>query len=92
MKKVLILAYMITFCSMTPLGIGIGIALTETAEEEANVQSVAVAVLQGLAAGTLLYVVFFEVLERERMKHSNGLIQVQITESKLIRIHYITTL
>ena len=32
--------------------------------------------LQGLATGTLLYVVFFEVLEKERKKEKNGLIQV----------------
>ena len=31
---------------------------------------------QGLATGTLLYVVFFEVLEKERQKKKNGLLQV----------------
>ena len=43
---------------------------------ESSLQNAAVTVLQGLAAGTLIYVVFFEVLEKERLKKSNGLIQV----------------
>jgi zinc transporter 1/2/3 len=32
-------------------------------------------ILQGLAGGTLIYVAFFEVLERERTKPSNKLMQ-----------------
>ena len=78
MKKMLIVIYMSTFSLITPVGIGVGIALTETASEDSNLQNAAVTVLQGLAAGTLIYVVFFEVLEKERMKHSNGLVQVSI--------------
>jgi zinc transporter 1/2/3 len=35
-------------------------------------------VLQGLAAGTLIYVVFFEIIEKERNKGTNGLLQVSI--------------
>ena len=78
MKKMLIVIYMSTFSLITPVGIGVGIALTETASEDSSLQNAAVTVLQGLAAGTLIYVVFFEVLEKERMKHSNGLVQVSI--------------
>ena len=32
--------------------------------------------LQGLATGSLFYVVFFEILEKERQKQVNGLLQV----------------
>ena len=32
-------------------------------------------VLEGLAAGTLVYVSFFEILERERSKDNNRLLQ-----------------
>ena len=32
--------------------------------------------LQGVAAGTILYVVMFEVLTRERAKHVPGLLQL----------------
>ena len=34
-------------------------------------------VFQGLATGTLLYVVFFEVLEKERRKKNQGILQVR---------------
>ena len=76
MKKILIMIYIGTFSMMTPLGIAIGIALTQTANEEDGAQNVTIAVLHGLAAGTLVYVVFFEILEKERAKKSNGLLQV----------------
>jgi len=36
----------------------------------------ALVVLQGLATGSLFYVVFFEILEKERQKNVNGLLQV----------------
>ena len=32
-------------------------------------------IMQGLACGTILYVAFFEILERERAKEMVGLIQ-----------------
>ena len=32
---------------------------------------------QGLATGTLLYVVFFEVIEKERLKGTTGMVQVK---------------
>ena len=42
---------------------------------------------QGLATGSLFYVVFFEILEKERQKNVNGLLQVPVrisSESCLI--------
>ena len=79
MKRILIVAYMATFSLMTPLGIGIGAALTETVSEgNDGSRTVPVAVLQGLAAGTLVYVVFFEILEKERAKKAHGLLQVKL--------------
>ena len=36
----------------------------------------ALIVLQGLATGSLLYVVFFEILEKERQKPVPGVLQV----------------
>ena len=57
-------------------GIGIGMALTYGRDSSTSVDSSAVVVtLQGLAAGTLVYVAFFEILERERSKSSNRLLQ-----------------
>ena len=79
MKRLLLVAYISTFSLMTPLGIGIGMALTETVSGESDgSRTVVVAVLQGLAAGTLVYVVFFEILEKERSKKANGLLQVSL--------------
>lgn len=55
------------------IGIGIGLALSETGGSQEDVTSV---ILQGMAAGTLLYVVFFEVLSRERSNQHSGLWQL----------------
>ena len=73
-----------TFSLFSPIGIAIGIALTETVSREEDVQSPGVIALQGLATGTLLYVVFFELLEKERQKKGvNSLIQVRTEEADL---------
>ena len=76
LKTWLICIYVSTFSLISPVGVGIGIALSETMESEASAQGSLVTVLQGLATGTLLYVVFFEVIEKERIKGTNGLLQV----------------
>ena len=39
--------------------------------------------LQGLATGTLLYVVFFEVIEKERLKGTSGMVQVSVVQHLL---------
>ena len=33
-------------------------------------------ILQGIATGSLMYVVFFEILEKERQKPVSGILQV----------------
>merc|ERR1711953_406608 len=75
-KTVLTIAFIATFSIISPIGAGIGIAVSETVTSEASLQTVAVTVLQGLATGTLLYVVFFEVIEKERLKGTTGMVQV----------------
>jgi len=75
-KTVLTIAFIATFSIISPIGAGIGIAVSETVTSEASLQTSAVTVLQGLATGTLLYVVFFEVIEKERLKKTNGLLMV----------------
>ncbi|XP_046406783.1 zinc transporter ZIP1-like [Ischnura elegans] len=62
-KPVLLILYASTFALVTPLGIGIGTAVSQSSAEAAET-SVTVVALQGMAAGTLIYVVFFEVLQR----------------------------
>ena len=77
LKNWVICVYVSTFSLISPVGVAIGIALIETLESEASAQGSLVVILQGLAAGTLLYVVFFEVIEKERVKGTNGLVQVR---------------
>ena len=75
--------YVSTFALISPIGVGIGIGLSETVPDEASLQNSLVTILQGLATGTLLYVVFFEVIEKERQKGTSGLVQVGL--AKLLR-------
>ncbi|XP_030749149.1 zinc transporter ZIP3-like [Sitophilus oryzae] len=63
MKTYLIVIYVFTFAVVSPMGIGIGMAISNLEENSSDVVSV---FLQGLASGTLLYVVFFEILQNER--------------------------
>lgn len=70
-KTLLVVLYIGTFAIVTPLGIGIGVLLSEDAAGVATASPVST-VLQGMAAGTLLYVVFFEVLQKERANTNHG--------------------
>jgi len=67
--------FLVTFSLISSIGIGIGLAVTELT----GVATEVTAVLQGLAAGTLIYVVMFEVLQREREKEVGGLLQLAAT-------------
>ena len=66
---------MTVFCAVSPIGVGIGMALSSPSQESEMTTS-ALVVVQGLATGSLLYVVFFEILEKERQKEVSGLLQV----------------
>lgn len=63
-KTGLSIVYVITFAIVSPIGILIGILLSETGNSDAF--AVPSVILQGLASGTLLYVIFFEVLSKDR--------------------------
>jgi len=76
LPTVLSITYFSTFAIISPVGAAIGIAISETVESEAETQTVTITVLQALATGTLLYVVFFEVIEKERQKGTSGIVQV----------------
>merc|ERR1719285_320172 len=76
LPALLSIIYFSTFALISPVGALIGILISETVKSEAETQTMAVTVLQALATGTLLYVVFFEVIEKERMKGTNGMVQV----------------
>lgn len=72
----LYVAYMVTLGLITPIGVAIGILVTEYFQDPTPFHTLIIAILQGIAAGTLLYVTFLEVLERERRKSGNGLIKL----------------
>lgn len=63
-KTWLSIVYITTFAVVSPLGIGIGLLLV--GGEGATAAGVYSVVLQGLASGTLLYVIFFEIWKGDR--------------------------
>ncbi|XP_043468996.1 zinc transporter ZIP1-like isoform X3 [Leptopilina heterotoma] len=63
-KVHLSIVYICMFAVVSPLGIGIGMALI--GGESAAANGPLPVFLQGIASGTLLYVVFFEVLQENR--------------------------
>lgn len=69
-------AYMVTLGLITPIGVAIGIVVTQYFQDPTPFHTLIIGILQGIAAGTLLYVTFLEVLERERRKTGNGLVKL----------------
>ena len=68
LKRLHIIAYFLIIGITSSIGIIIGIVLTQHAGEGNNgTQSLVIGLLQGLAGGTLLYIAFYEVLEREKL-------------------------
>lgn len=63
-KKVLAYGYIISFALTSPLGIFIGLLMTENAHYSDTLSIISV-VLQAIATGTLLYIVFFEVFRKQ---------------------------
>lgn len=61
-QKWLAFVYVLTFAAVSPIGIGIGIAISGESSSTGLISPI----LQGLASGTLLYVVFFEILQKGR--------------------------
>lgn len=68
-KTWLSVIYITTFAIVSPLGIGIGMLLV--GGEGATGAGISSVILQGLASGTLLYVIFFEIWKNDR----TGLLQ-----------------
>lgn len=63
-RTTLAVLYVLTFAVVSPLGIGIGILINHG--QETSGPSLVSAILQGFACGTLIYVVFFEILSKNR--------------------------
>jgi zinc transporter 1/2/3 len=73
LRVLLYVIYMVELGLITSVGVGVGILVTEYVHDPSATHLLVIAILQGIAAGTLLYVTFFEILERERHKPGNGL-------------------
>lgn len=83
-KNSVLIAYVATFAFVTPVGIALGMLilhLGHTVDGEPGIMSV---VLQGLAAGTLLYVVFYEVLPGHKISGLFNLLSVILGFSVLL--------
>ncbi|XP_070152854.1 zinc transporter ZIP1-like isoform X3 [Polyergus mexicanus] len=63
-RTYLSIIYTCTFAVVSPIGIGIGMGLVGGGSAAAS--GPMAVILQGLASGTLLYVVFFEILQEHR--------------------------
>lgn len=72
-KPLWVVLYVTVFAMMSPLGIGIGIIVIE-AELEAG--ALIQAVLEGLAAGTFIYITFLEILPHELNSPERPLLKV----------------
>lgn len=62
-RLTLSMIYVITFAIVSPIGIGVGILVSH--HGDTTTASIPSVILQGLASGTLLYVVFFEILSKD---------------------------
>lgn len=75
-KNLQVYIYMAVFSFMSPIGMAIAL-ITQTSLEDTN--PMPVSVLNGIATGTLLYVTFFEILQREENKDIPTWIQLIAT-------------
>jgi zinc transporter 1/2/3 len=68
-KVLRMITYILVVSLVCPIGIAIGIAVSETAFDKGSLErALVVGSLQGIAAGTLLYVTFFEIFAAEGRK------------------------
>nr|XP_053638888.1 zinc transporter ZIP1-like [Cherax quadricarinatus] len=70
------MASIVIFSLASPIGGFIGVLLLSLATEETSANVLIPNVLQSISAGTILYVAFCEVLERERAKNERGLVRL----------------
>ncbi|VEN55662.1 unnamed protein product [Callosobruchus maculatus] len=63
LRRLIVTVYVFTFAVVSPIGIGLGIIVTYVESNSFTIMSV---ILQGLASGTLLYIVFFEILQADK--------------------------
>ncbi|XP_033749187.1 zinc transporter ZIP1-like [Pecten maximus] len=73
-----IVLYIMFLSLVSPVGIALGLAVTSTGSGNESVQNKSSGILQSLAAGTFLYVTFFEILQKE-LSNGYSLLKVFLT-------------
>lgn len=69
--------YIVTLSLVSPLGVAVGILMTVHSSSGGPLHGLVVAVLQGIAGGIILYITFFEVLDREKRRESGcGIVRI----------------
>ncbi|XP_059483138.1 zinc transporter ZIP1-like [Neocloeon triangulifer] len=74
-KRSLVYTYVFIFGFVSAVGIIAGWLIATTGAEGADKNAVTVT-MQGMAAGTIVYVTFFEILQREKSNNQNGFLQL----------------
>ena len=72
----MIILYISTFSLTTLVGAGAGMGMLQSSTSEEEATTVGVTVMQGIATGSLLYVVFFEIIEKERASQPSHHVQL----------------
>ncbi|CAH0551354.1 unnamed protein product [Brassicogethes aeneus] len=67
-KTKTIILQMLLLAATSPFGVIIGLLITLKADMNTKAKSAAVVILEGLSTGTILYITFFEVLNREKAR------------------------
>jgi zinc transporter 1/2/3 len=72
---ILVVFHMTLFSMMSPIGILIVIIAEESLDSESETNLIVV-LLSAISSGTILYIVFFEILQKERVSRLSGIIQL----------------
>ncbi|KAF2880677.1 hypothetical protein ILUMI_25496 [Ignelater luminosus] len=65
-----IIFHMLFLAVVSPIGVILGLVVSLTADAHSSVKSFSVVFLEGISAGTILYITFFEVLIREKERRA----------------------
>ncbi|XP_044746532.1 zinc transporter ZIP3-like [Coccinella septempunctata] len=65
-KKGVMVFHFFILAVASPFGVLLGLLITLKSDMDTEIKSVAIVLLEGLSAGTILYITFFEVLNREK--------------------------
>lgn len=65
-KTKTIILHMLMLAATSPIGVFLGLVISLSTNPEGKAKSITVIVLEGLSAGTILYITFFEVLNKEK--------------------------